>query len=100
MEAKRIVRAEKLATPASPEREELVAPPAPEAVKPRWKFAKLFVVGQELVFKDGTKFTFPLKQRQDRTFSPSSEVVIEDVKLAENLRNLPAGFGVVEASVK
>ena len=99
MEAKRIVRAEKLATPASPEREELVSPPAPE-VKPRWKFAKLHCVGQELVFKDGTKFTFPLRHRQDRTFSSTSEIVTEDAKLAENLRQLPVGYGVAEASVK
>lgn len=99
MEAKRIVRAEKLATPASPEREELVSPPVVEQ-KPRWKFAKLHCVGQELVFKDGTVYTFPLRHRQDRTFSPSSEIVTEDEKLAENLRQLPAGYGVVEVSVK
>jgi hypothetical protein len=99
MEAKRIVRAEKLATPPSPEREELVSPPAPEQ-KPRWKFAKLHCVGQELVFKDGTSFTFPLRQRQDRTFSSTSEVVTEDEKLAENLRQLPAGYGVVEVQAK
>jgi hypothetical protein len=99
MEAKRIVRAEKLATPPSPEREELVSPPAPEQ-KPRWKFAKLHCVGQELVFKDGTVFTFPLRHRQDRTFSPTSEVVTEDAKLAENLRQLPAGYGVVEVPAK
>jgi hypothetical protein len=99
MEAKRIVRAEKLATPASPEREELVSPPAPEQ-KPRWKFAKLHCAGQELEFKDGTSFTFPLRHRQDRTYSPTSEVVIEDAKLAENLRRLPAGYGVVEVQAK
>jgi hypothetical protein len=99
MEAKRIVRAEKLATPPSPEREELVSPPAPEP-KPRWKFAKLHCVGQELTFKDGTSFTFPLRHRQDRTFSPTSEIVTEDAKLAENLRQLHAGYGVVEVSAK
>jgi hypothetical protein len=100
VEAKRIVRAEKLAIPASPEREELVSPPAPETRKPRWKFVKLSCVGQELVFKDGTSFTFPLRQRQDRTFHPNSEYVTEDEKLAENLRQLPAGYGVVEVQAK
>ena len=100
MEAKRIVRADSLAKPAGPKLEVLVAPPAPEERKPRWKFVKLHGVGQELRFKDGTSFTFRMVQGRDGSYWSNSDVTTEDEKLAENLRSLPASFGVVEVSAK
>jgi len=100
VEPKRIVRADSLSKPTGPKIEELVAPPAPEAVKPRWKFVKLHAPGQELVFKDGSRFTFRKVQGINSTFWPNSDLITEDEKLAENLRQLPAGFGVVEVPAK
>jgi len=97
VEPKRIVRVDSLSKPAGPKVEELVTPPAPGEKAPRWKFVKLFGVGQELVFKDGSKFKFPLIQSHNGSYWPNSEIVTEDRKLAENLRRLSAtDHGVVE----
>jgi hypothetical protein len=76
------------------------APKAPEAPKQKWKFVKLFAVAQELNFKDGSSFQFRLKRLNDKSgFDVTSELVTEDAVLAENLRSLAPGFGVVEVKV-
>jgi len=85
----------------APELERIVeeAPQAPAQVS--WRFVKQHTPGQVLRFKDGSEFKFRLIKSNDGSgFCPSSNVDTTDEKLAENLRSLSSGYGVVEIKRK
>lgn len=76
---------------------EQTQPAAGPVKKTRWTFVKQHGVTQNLVFRDKSTFKFPLIPLNDNSgFAVTSEVTIDDEKLANNLRSLPAGAGVVE----
>jgi hypothetical protein len=90
-------------TPQNPEAVTPVETPAatPEAPKKeQWKFIKLRGPSQKLRFKDGSEYQFRLIQKNDGSgYCETSWVITDDRKLAENLRTLPTGFGVVEVKI-
>lgn len=74
----------------------------PTSKKPRWKFVKRFGVADKLVFPDGSEFKFRLIRLNDGSgYCSSSEVITEDEKLAENLREIAKTpeTGVVEVKI-
>lgn len=71
-----------VAPPARPDGQPLVPTPPKQ-----YKFVKLFCVAEELMFKDGSTFTFRLIMRNDGTgYAGSSFEVTTDETLANNLR--------------
>lgn len=70
-------------------------PPVP----PKFHFVKLFGVADVLRFKDGTKFTFRLIERNNGGgYAPNSFLKTDDEKLSENLREAAKNkaLGIVE----